>query len=259
MNPLQRVEEQPQVSGRLERLPAFIGMAVMFLALTALYETVRYLVGPDSSADALRHARALIDFEGDAGLFIEPSAQRFTNGLPWLEDFAVNVYKYEHLAGSIAFLVWLWLRRPATFPFVWRWFWMAHVIALCLFFLFPVAPPRLVPELGLADPTAADLASTPGWAIFERYRNDFAAMPSLHVGYPLLFATTLWFVLPGTRARWLVWFWPAAVLFSVVVTANHYWIDGLAGGVTIAIALGVALLAFPRLPRPWTRGSSQGL
>jgi hypothetical protein len=251
MTSLQRIEPTTRREPWLQRLPAFLGVAALFLIFTAIYETCRYLVGPDSGTAALRHARDLIDVERAMGLFIEPRVQRFAEAVPLLERVAVTIYKYEHLVGSIAFLLWLWARRPTAFPFVWRWFWIAHCVALLVFMLYPVAPPRLVPELGLADPTAADLASTPGWAVFERYRNDFAAMPSLHVGYPTLFAVTLWFVLPGKVARWFVWCWPAAVLFSVVATANHYWIDGLAGMVTVALALVMAIVLFPGLPRPW--------
>lgn len=252
MCPVQRVETASQAPRRLDRFVAFLSFAALFVVFTALYETVRYFVGPDSSAAALQHARSLVDFERTFGLFVEPSVQRSAQRVPWLEEFAVWTYKYEHLAGSVIFLAWAWLRRPSAFPFVWRWFWIAHAIALGVFLAFPVAPPRLVPELGLADPTAADLASTPGWAIFERYRNDFAAVPSLHVGYPLLFATTLWFLLPRTPARWIVWCWPAAVLFAVVATANHFWIDGLAGAATVGAALLLTVVLSPALPRPWT-------
>jgi hypothetical protein len=41
--------------------------------------------------------------------------------------------------------------------------------------------------------------------------------------------------------------------FTVMATANHYWLDGLGGTVAAGMGLAIALLVFPRLERPWTR------
>jgi len=233
------------------RLWRFGGLAVLFLLFSAVYEFVRYLVGVDSPLVPREHAQRVVEAERSLGLFIEPHLQRLAADIPGVTQLTVWIYTYEHLAGSIVFMIWLWWMRPAHFPFVWRWFWAAHAIALVGFWLYPLAPPRLVPGLGLADPTAAELAAAPGASAFSHIRNDFAAMPSLHVGYPLLFAIVLYFLLPQTRVRWLVWLWPAAVLFTVLATGNHYWLDGVGGAAVVAMAAVVAIIAFPDLRRPW--------
>lgn len=236
---------------RPDRLRSFLVLAGLFTLLTALYETTRYLVGVDSAVVPLRHARDVIGLERALGLFVEPHLRSFAKSVPPVEAVTVWIYTYEHLAGSIIFLAWLWLMRPKAFPFVWRWFWLAHVVAVIGFWLYPLGPPRLVPELAMGDPTAAELSNAPGWDLFAHVRNDYAAMPSLHCGYPLIFATVLWFVLPKHPARWLVWLWPAAVTFSVMATANHYWLDAVGGLIAVGAALGVALVLFKHLPRPW--------
>lgn len=231
----------------------FLRITALFLVLTGIYEFSRYLAAPGAPLVPLRHARSVISFERALGLFVEPQLQSWIAGLPAIQTLAVWIYSYEHLAGSIAFLIWLWLMRPVQFPFVWRWFWIAHALALVGFWLYPLAPPRLLPELGLADPTAAQLASSPGASQFAHIRNDFAAMPSLHVGYPLIFAIVIWFALPHTQMRWLVWLWPLTIMFVVMATANHYWLDSVGGAFTIAAALAIALALFRDLPRPWTK------
>ncbi len=236
----------------------FLQVSLLFLLYTAIYEFIRYLVGPDSATAPLKHAHDVLRIERGLGLFIEPNLQRVMFDVPGLERLTVWAYKYEHLAGSILFLVWYFFKSPAKFTFVWRWFWIAHALAIVGFWLFPLAPPRLVPELGLIDPSAVALANTPGWALFDHIRNEYAAMPSLHVGYPLLFATVIWFEFPGTRLRWLAWLWPAGMAFVVMATANHYWLDAVGGAFVIAISAYLAQRLFGTLTTPWKAAAETG-
>ena len=66
--------------------------------------------------------------------------------------------------------------------------------------------------------------------------NEYAAMPSLHVGWALLIAIVL-IAACTTRWRWLWLLHPAVTVFVVVSTANHYWIDGIAGSALVLAAL----------------------
>jgi len=62
--------------------------------------------------------------------------------------------------------------------------------------------------------------------------NQYAAMPSLHIGWSTWCAIAVW---PLLRRRWLkalVLLYPAATLFCIVVTGNHFWLDG-AGGLVV--------------------------
>ena len=78
------------------------------------------------------------------------------------------------------------------------------------------------------------MAKYGGWASFgsdemAKISNQFAAMPSMHIGW------STWCVLvlvPMVRRRWakvLMAAYPLFTLFVIIVTANHYWIDGLGG------------------------------
>jgi hypothetical protein len=65
--------------------------------------------------------------------------------------------------------------------------------------------------------------------------NQYAAMPSLHIGWASWCAFAMW---PLLRRRWTkvaVLLYPAATLFCIVVTGNHYWIDGVGGQVALGI------------------------
>jgi hypothetical protein len=68
--------------------------------------------------------------------------------------------------------------------------------------------------------------------------NQFAAMPSLHVGWALAVALALAAVTAG-RLRWLWFAYPAVTFVVVVVTANHFWLDGLVSAGLVAVAVAV--------------------
>ena len=65
--------------------------------------------------------------------------------------------------------------------------------------------------------------------------NQYAAMPSMHIGWSTWCAVAMW---PLLRRRWqraVVFLYPLATLFCIIVTANHFWIDGLGGLVCFAV------------------------
>jgi hypothetical protein len=100
--------------------------------------------------------------------------------------------------------------------------------------VFPLAPPRMLN--GWIDTGLVLGQSVYGADAESGLANQFAAMPSLHVGWAFLVAV---FLIRATRSRWR-WLWiahPVITFAVVVVTANHYWMDGL-----IALALAVPLV-----------------
>jgi membrane-associated phospholipid phosphatase len=113
-----------------------------------------------------------------------------------------------------------------------------------IFALYPVAPPRFIPELGFAD-TVDKRAIFNNILLPPSLTNTYAAMPSLHAGWNLLVGIALvrhgshW----ATRAFGVVM--PVMMFFSIVFTGNHYIIDGIAGDAIAEFGLLVAL-AFAR-------------
>jgi hypothetical protein len=114
--------------------------------------------------------------------------------------------------------------------------------------LYPLAPPRMLPQHGFVDTGVRFGQSVYGpVAGSDGLANQFAAMPSLHFGWALGVALALAAVTAG-RLR-LLWFvHPAATFIVIVVTANHFWLDGLVAAVLVGVA--IAVQPWPGVPGP---------
>jgi hypothetical protein len=215
------------------RLPGWARFAAIelgvWLGLYAAYLAVR-MVAISGEAGAMANAREIVDVERYTGLLVETDVQG------WLEPLHSLFSAYYMLMfGPLvaATLVGLALRRRAAYAELSRALLLAIAIASIVFVMFPAAPPRLVPELGIAD--TVGLAGSHDSGSFGGVKfNPYAAMPSMHVGWSLLVGITLFGV---ARRRWLkaaAAAHPALMTVTVVATGNHYLLDAVAGA---AIAL----------------------
>jgi hypothetical protein len=224
--------------------------ALLFLVLMFLYEAVRDFVAPTAAAvRPYEHADQIISAERAMGLFVEDDLQSAVHAIPGGRWATTWFYTIAYTAGYCVFFLWVFFRHRAQFKFLHTWYWVTNGLALLGYWLYPLAPPRFIEGLGLEDTTKAalELGGTLEW--FEPFRNLYAAMPSMHVGQTVLYALTITWML-RSRWRWAAWLWPAMMLLTVMVTANHYWLDGLGGAIAVGIALVVTALAMRR-PAPW--------
>jgi hypothetical protein len=207
---------------------------LLFAGAYYLYRIVRGVID-GQVVTAFAHARGVIDFERSLHLFFEPGLQSWVVGKGWMIHFADFMYMNAHVAITTIFLVWLYFWRNDNFYFVRNMFMVAMGLALIGYIVFPTAPPRLMTEWGFTDavtdwvgPGASNTAS----ALY----NPYAAMPSMHVAFALMVGIT------GVRlVKWRVlkvlWaFYPLLIAWVVIVTANHFWLDGAAGAVVAAIS-----------------------
>lgn len=211
-------------------------------AFYLVYSVVRNQFGSASvpAATAFANAREVIAFEEAVGLYVEEGIQEAFLGARWFIQGWNVFYGTFHFVVTAFAIVYLFRRMPERYV---RWrTTLACTTALALvgFATYPLMPPRLLPEAyGYVD----TLAVYPGlWSFdsetMKAVSNQYAAMPSLH------FAWSTWSALvlaPAVRRPWLqalVVAYPAATLFAIVVTGNHFWLDA-AGGVA---ALGVGFL-----------------
>jgi PAP2 superfamily len=245
-------EARPALAARSRRLD-LVAVVGLFVALMFLYEAIRDFVGPaDGAAAPFDHAADVIALERHLGLFVEDDLQRLAQRVGVIDFATTWFYTVGYTAGFVCFFAWLWWRHREKLPFLFAWYWITNGLALLGYWLYPLAPPRLVPALGLVDPTQESLKLGGAMSWFEPFRNLYAAMPSMHVGQTVIYAVAITAIL-RSPARFLVWLWPAMMTFTVMATANHYWLDGLGGTVAAGLGLGIALLVFPRLERPWSR------
>lgn len=219
-----------------------------------LYTLVRDLHGenPTSVVRALTNARHVISLERHLGVFHEAAIQHlFIHDRKFME-FWDGYYGTIHFLAVIGVLVYLFLRHPQRYR-LWRNALAATTgLALIGFAFFPLLPPRLLPaSFGFTDSlrTIGGLWDFSSGAVDE-VSNQFAAMPSLHTGWSLWCALALY---PCVRSRWgrvALCAYPAATVFCIVVTGNHYFVDAAGGAVTLLAGYGVArMMASARVPR----------
>ncbi|MFF0473408.1 phosphatase PAP2 family protein [Streptomyces sp. NPDC004284] len=227
------------------------------LLVTSLFLVYKFgrLFANGHEARAFRNADRVWDAERALHLPDEGTVQQLLLHGESLVRAANTYYAAVHFPATIAFLVWLYWRRPAHYLWSRRVLALVTGAALALHLLVPLAPPRMLAASGLVD-TARVYGPSVYGAVPETdsMANQFAAMPSLHFGWALMVAIGL---IAATRSRWRV-LWllhPLLTLLVIVGTANHYWFDALAA----AVLLGLALLAVrapghrtvpPPVPRP---------
>lgn len=194
----------------------------------------------DRTADALNHARWIIEEQRALGIFIEPMVNEWALEAPWRVRFFNFVYFWLDFPLIIGVGLLLFWRSRRHYTLLRDALLISGAFALVLYWTFPVAPPRYLPEWGFVD-TMQQYAKLSYQAQSLRpFVNPFAAVPSLHVGWALLFAIVLFEV----SRSWLVRLGGALVLVlqsvAVVATANHFLFDALAGVVISLAALAVA-------------------
>lgn len=213
-------------------LPHGYGDAVKQLGLFVLaelsYEAVRGLA--DGARDqAMINGQNVISLEKSLHTFFEPNLQSIFIDHRWIIDFANYMYMNSHFVVTTAFLVWLYVFRNQNFYFVRNMFMVAMALAIVGYALVPTAPPRLFPQEGFVD-TITDFAQVNhDSGLVKLFINPYAAIPSMHVAFSTMIGVTGVLVSRHrvTKVLWAAY--PFLVFWVVVVTANHFWIDGAAG------------------------------
>jgi hypothetical protein len=201
-------------------------------ALFALWQVANQLTRGHTTG-GLRRGRWIWHAERVIGLPSEKSVQDLIIGHPWLVKSANYFYDTAHLTLMVVFLVWLWLRHRDRYPVV-RNTIAAFTAMSLLIQMVAVAPPRLIGGTGLVD-TAAVYGQSVYAAIGSGLADQYAAMPSIHIGWAVLISIAI--VTSSTsRWRWLGLLHGLVTVFVVVATANHYWFDGIAACALLAPA-----------------------
>lgn len=201
---------------------------------------------------AVADARHIVDLEELLGIFREHQLQSLIIDSGFWMQFFNAVYMWAHLPLIIALAVWLYWRHRPHFRLTRNAVLISGTIALIVFQVFPVAPPRLVPELHFVD-TAAKVSGVYDTVEPKVFFNPFAAVPSMHVGWVLLMGLTVYLYAGFRRLRWLGLALPAFMALAVVVTGNHYFFDAATGALTALVGLWLAAFAegriYPRFER----------
>lgn len=231
----------------------------------------QFVNGVDVPVHAFTNAMRVIRLERLIGLYHEESIQDIFLPHLWLMKTMNTYYGTAHFFVTMTVFIVLFRKRPDVFP-QWRNT-LAAMTALAIigFALFPLMPPRLLdapcPTIGSKDFGGAciesplrnyngatsfgfvDTVSTLGgpWAFNKgpaaTLSNQYAAMPSLHIGWSTWCAFAMW---PLARKKWMraaLLIYPAVTLFCIIVTGNHFWLDGVGGIVVFVIGFVVGTRA----------------
>lgn len=240
--------------------------ALIVAAFYAVYSWTRNLFGSNKIAadgipdQAFTNAERVIQLERWMGLFHEETVQDWFLPYRTFIQFWNVYYGTLHFAVTLGVFILLYVKRADVFP-QWRNTLAAMTsLAIIGFAWFPLMPPRLLDKPCPAfDPTQYGGACIPSrfrgrgefgfvdtlaeyggpWSFdsdtMASISNQYAAMPSLHIGWSTWCAIAVW---PLLKRRWTkaaVLLYPATTLFCIVVTGNHYWLDGVGGLLAFAI------------------------
>jgi membrane-associated phospholipid phosphatase len=222
----------------------------LFVLAELSYELVRGIADGER-VQAIVNGQNVIALEKGLGSYFEPGFQALFLDHQWVIDFANFVYMNSHFVVTTTFLIWLYIFRNQHFYFVRNMFLVAMALALVGYALLPTAPPRMFD--GFTD-TITDYAQVNhDSGLVKVFINPFAAIPSMHCAFALMIGVTGALIARHkiTKVAWA--FYPVLVLWVVVVTANHFWIDAAAGYlVAILAALAAREVLARARPAAWS-------
>jgi hypothetical protein len=238
-----------------------------------LYFAVRGAV-VDRPETAYANALDIIGVQRTLGFFWELDMQEWINDRLFLVQSANYVYFWLHFPLIIVFGIWLYFRDRRKYTVMRDLMLASGGLALIVYWLYPVAPPRELPNLALRfDPDAPSYVTAfidtmkvhLGYAYQSQstaaFVNPYAAMPSLHFGWDMLLGGGIIWAFWRSPLRWLAVpigvALPIMQVFSITVTANHFFLDAIAGAAVclaaIPVAWGLQRWGYPFLGRALAR------
>jgi hypothetical protein len=237
--------------------------AIIVAAFYMVYSWTRNQFGSNKIAadgipdQAFTNAVRVIRFETALNLFHEETVQAWFLPYKWFIQFWNTYYGTMHFVVTLGVFILLFVKRRDVFPQRRNTLAVMTALAILGFAFFPLMPPRLLDEpCPATDPSSyggacIETSERPegGWGFVDTLSeyggpwsfdsetmasisNQYAAMPSLHIGWSTWCAIAVWPLIRNRFLKALVLLYPLATLFCIVVTANHFWIDG-AGGLLV--------------------------
>ena len=209
-----------------------------------LYDAIQARTSGDAD-EAITAGKSIYRLERDLHLDPEHAFNAFATHHNAAGIISGYWYGLMHVFATACVLIYLWNRRPDAYPRLRTALVVLSLLGLLVFWLWPVAPPRFAVG-GLTD-TLAVHNIFGARHVHKGLVNLYAAMPSLHLAWSSWCAASVALTNRGSRWRHLAWAYPVLMACDVLMTANHYFLD---------IVAGVALTA---LVLPWYRPRAQDL
>ncbi|MGW0749508.1 phosphatase PAP2 family protein [Streptomyces sp. NPDC002587] len=212
------------------------------------YSLIRNAV-PEQKAAALANADWIWSAERTLGIAVEQSVNHAVNSVTWLIVGMNYYYATLHFAVTIGVLVWIYRFHPGRYAATRLVLFATTGVALVGYYCYPLAPPRLMNGQDFVDTvlvhhTWGSMAS----GNLKQMSNQYAAMPSMHIGWSLWCGLTIFAVASAPWARILGLLYPTVTLVVIVATANHFWLDAVGGMLCLTFGYTVSRSWYGSLP-----------
>ena len=218
------------------------GAEIILIAIALLiYYLVRGITQTHID-DAINRGVDIVNLEKHLGIFWEVELQSWILSYSWMVKLLNGFYLFGHLPVIGAIAVWLYFWHKPQYLVMRNAFLLSGAIALIFFVNFPTAPPRLLPHelgIGIVDTVVQQYHQgrplTPSWFV-----NEYAAFPSMHIGWNLLVGIAVWMASRNFFVRAFAVLMPFMMFSDIILTGNHYIIDAIAGCIVMSLGLGLA-------------------
>ncbi|MER5486139.1 phosphatase PAP2 family protein [Streptomyces sp. NPDC002812] len=233
---------------RVPRRPR-IWFEVLLIAVSYwTYSLIRNAV-PEQKAAALANADWIWKVEQTLGIAVEQKINHAVDSVTWLVVGMNYYYATLHFVMTIGVLVWIYRFHPGRYAATRLILFATTGVALVGYYFYPLAPPRLMNGQNFIDTvlvhhTWGSMAS----GNLKHMSNQYAAMPSMHIGWSLWCGLTIFAVASAPWARILGLLYPTATLVVIVSTANHFWLDAVGGMLCLAFGYAVSRSWYGSLP-----------
>jgi hypothetical protein len=199
---------------------------------------------------ALAHGADILRIERSLGIDPEHTLDRWLAAHHTLGLAVSDYYDNAHFIVTLGLLGFLWWRRADIYRPLRNALVLANVLAFVVFWLYPVAPPRMLH--GFTDVVASTHAIG-SWhtGALASAANQLAAMPSLHIAWAVWCTVVVWRISARRSLRALAVLYPCVTAFAVLATGNHYVLDVLGGLATIALSMLLVQLLSGRSRGVW--------
>lgn len=219
----------------------FGAQVLLLLPAALLYFLVRDL-SAGQEREAFANAASIVDLQKSLGLDWESTLQQRIVDTDWIVAAVNWIYIYGHFPVILSSFVLLFGLSRRNFITLRNALVVSGAIGLVCFALFPVAPPRLFDPNAFFD-SLGELSSSYQVLQNPKVTNQFAALPSFHVGWNLLVAIAIFRATNRRSVRFVAAAFPALMMSAVILTANHWLVD-IVAGVSVALIgiLGATLI-----------------
>jgi len=236
----------PQLRRVLTR-PNLLLELLLIRVTYAAYQQVRLAATGGTNAGgratAEHHGHEILSIERFLHIDIEHAVNHWVVKVDFLKDFFNFYYESFHFVVPLTVMAVLYWRRPVDYRWARSALGFATLLALVGFWLYPLAPPRLLPGLGIIDTVhGVQDFSKPDYGTLTALTNQYAAMPSLHFGWSLWCGVVIFALAPKWWMKALGLLHPFFTVTAIVATGNHWVLDAAGGAAVVAAGFGLAYL-----------------